>query len=45
MADATLTNVIAKLEEVKSAVKAGEVATGTEASKAASKKADEGEGF
>ena len=30
MADATLTDVVKKLEEVKSAVKAGEVATGAE---------------
>ena len=30
MADATLTNVVKKLEEVKSAVKSGEVATGAE---------------
>ena len=35
MADATLTDVVKKLQEVKSAVTAGEVATGTEASKAA----------
>ena len=35
MADATLTDVITKLEEVKSAVKSGEVATGAERTSAA----------
>ena len=40
MADATLADVIKKLDQVKSAVKAGEVATGAEAGKAAESAAE-----
>ena len=40
MADATLADVVKKLDQVKSAVKAGEVATGAEAGKAAESAAE-----